>query len=355
MQPALTQQGVHNNSIRRGGVCASKQTITGGKMKLALKIFGGIVLFVAVVVAGGLTYLFTAFPKSEPAPQITIEATPERIERGRYLANHVSVCMDCHSTHDMKYYSGPIVPGTEGKGGEKFEEPGLGFVYVSNITPAALGSWTDGEILRAMIAGVNHKGEALAPMMPYALYRELSKEDAYSIVAYLRTLPPITNEIGEKKLKFPLNLIFRTIPQPADLKEEPNPADTLAYGKYLATVGGCHFCHTPQEKGQPLPGMDFAGGFEFNLPDGHMVRSANISPDENTGIGAWAREDFISRFKEYAQPAMRTIAVGESDGQTVMPWTMYAGMTEADLGAVYAYLRTAKPVQHEVERFPAKK
>jgi len=324
-------------------------------MKLALKILGGIVLLIIVLASGGLVYLFTAFPKADPAPAITIEATPERLERGRYLANHVSVCIDCHSTHDWRYFSGPVILGTEGKGGEKFEEPGMGFVYVRNITPAALGSWTDGEILRAMTAGVNNKGEAIAPMMPYAIYRELSKEDAYAIVAYLRTLPPIANEIGEAKLEFPVNLIFRTIPKPAELKEEgSNPADTLAYGKYLATVGGCHFCHTPAIKGEPVPGMDFAGGFDFTFPNGYVVRSANITPDEDTGLGAWTKDDFVSRFKEYEQPEMRTIEVGERDDQTVMPWTMYAGMTEADLGAIYAYLRTVKPLHNVVERYPEK-
>jgi mono/diheme cytochrome c family protein len=324
-------------------------------MKLTLIILGGIVLLIMVLAAGGLIYLFAAFPKADPAPAITIEATPERLERGRYLANHVSVCIDCHSTHDYKYFSAPVIPGTEGKGGEKFEEPGMGYVYVSNITPAALGSWTDGEILRAMTAGVNNKGEGLAPMMPYGIYRELSKEDAYAIVAYLRTLPPIANEIGAGEIEFPANLIFRTIPQPAELKEEgPNPADTLAYGKYLSTVGGCHFCHTPAIKGAPVPGMDFAGGFDFKFPDGRMVRSANITPDEDTGLGAWTKDDFISRFKEYEQPEMRTIEVGEGDDQTVMPWTMYAGMTEADLGAIYAYLRTVKPVHNVIERHPEK-
>lgn len=271
------------------------------------------------------------------------------------MAHHVSVCIDCHSTHDVRYFSGPVVPGTEGKGGEKFEEPGMGFVYVGNITPAALGTWTDGEILRAVTSGVNNKSEALAPMMPYSIYRELSKEDAYAIVAYLRSLPPIVNEVGEGKLEFPVYLIFRTIPEPAQLGDGPNPADTLAYGKYLATVGGCHFCHTQAIKGEPVPGMDFAGGFEFTFPDGRMIRSANITPDNDTGLGAWVKDDFISRFKEYEQPEMRAIEISEADDQTVMPWTMYAGMTEADLSAIYAYLQTVKAVRNEVERFPAKR
>jgi len=324
-------------------------------MKKVLKIVGIIVLLVAIVAIGGLIYLTTAFPKADPAPNVTIEPTPERLERGRYLANHVSVCIDCHSTHDLRYFSGPIVPGTEGKGGEKFEEPGVGFIYVSNITPSALASWTDGEIIRAITAGVNNKGEALAPMMPYGIYRELSKEDAYAIVAYLRTMPPIANEVGKGEIKFPLNLIFRTIPRPAELKEGPSPSDTLAYGKYLSTVSGCHFCHTPAIKGEPVPGMDFAGGMEFPFPNGRLVRTANITPDDSTGIGLWTKEDFIGRFKEYATPEGRRIPVGENDDQTVMPWTMYAGITEGDLASIYAYLRTVKPVSNVVDKHPEAK
>jgi len=323
-------------------------------MKLALKILGILLLVVIVVAAGGLAYLFTAYPKAGPAPDVTIEATPERLERGKYLANHVSVCIDCHSTRDWRYFAGPVMAGTEGKGGEKFEEPGVGVIYARNITPAGIGTWTDGEILHAFTAGVNNKGEALAPMMPYPIGRELSKEDAYAIVAYIRSLPAIANEVGKKELQFPLNLIFRTIPRPAELKDGPSPADTLAYGKYLSTVAGCHFCHTPAIKGEPVPGMDFAGGMEFKLPNGYTVRTANITPDEDTGLGVWTKDDFISRFKEYEQPEMRTIEVSDGDDQTVMPWTMYSGMTEADLSAIYAYLRTVKPVRNVVERFPEK-
>jgi mono/diheme cytochrome c family protein len=315
-----------------------------------LKIFGGIVLALVVIVGAGLIYFFASFPKVGAAPDISIQATPEKIERGKYLANHVTVCIDCHSDRDFDYYSGPIVPGTEGKGGMEFPDA-AGTFYPANITPAALGNWTDGEIMRAVTSGVNKNGEALFPMMPYPIYNSLAQEDVEAIVAYLRTLPAIENQVPKSKVNFPLNLIMRTIPQPYKPQPPPAAADTIAYGKYLSTIAGCHFCHTPtDDKGQPLPGMDFAGGMEFKFPWGAIARSANISPEEDTGLGAWDKAYFIERFKEYADSAGSHIPVAKDDENTVMPWTMFAGMTEEDLGAIFSFLRTVKPVKNAVEK-----
>lgn len=320
-------------------------------MKKFFKILGGIVLGLVVLLGAGLIYFFSAFPKVGRASDLKIELTPEKIARGKYLANHVSVCIDCHSTRDFNYYSGPIMPGTEGKGGAEFAEA-AGTFYPRNITPAALGNWTDGEIVRAIVSGIDKDGKALFPMMPYPIYNQLAQEDAEAIVAYLRTLPAIQNEVPKSKINFPLNLIMRTIPQPYKPRPASSPADTIAYGKYLSTVAGCQFCHTPDDgKGQPLPGMEFAGGMEFKDPLLGTMRSANITPEENTGIGAWDQAYFVGRFKEYADSTQSHIPVAKGEANTIMPWTMYAGMTEADLTSIYRYLRTVKPVSHEVEKF----
>lgn len=97
------------------------------------------------------------------------------------------------------------------------------------------------------------------------------------------------------------------------------------------------------EKGQRIAGMELAGGMEFPFPEGGLVRSANITPDRATGIGV---------FKASATPQARSERVEPGDLQTVMPWTMYGGMTEEDLGAIYTYLRTVDPVENEVEIHP---
>ena len=102
----------------------------------AVKVIGFILLGLLVVVAAAGTYVKVALPDTGAVPQIKIERTTERIKRGDYLANHVSVCMDCHSTKDESLYGGPVVGGFVA-GGEKFDQQmGLpGKFYASNITP----------------------------------------------------------------------------------------------------------------------------------------------------------------------------------------------------------------------------
>ena len=118
-----------------------------------------------------------------PPKDIVIEATPERIARGNYLANNVTGCMSCHSGTDPSYFGrGLPIKGKEGAGGFHIEGKmgpmGSMNIYTSNITPAALGNWTDGELLRAITAGVNNKGEPLFPIMPYESYHNMDEEDA---------------------------------------------------------------------------------------------------------------------------------------------------------------------------------
>ena len=107
----------------------------------------------------------------------------------------------------------------------------------------------------------------------------------------------------------------------------PDKSDTVGYGKYLTTIASCSGCHTQLDKGQPLKGMDYAGGFVFNLPAG-IVRSANITPDDETGIGKWTKEQFISYFKTFAKDSTQNIHVEPNQYNTVMPMASFSGMTD---------------------------
>lgn len=323
-------------------------------MKTVLKIVGAIVGLVILAAVAFLIYFNIKYPDVEPAPDITIERTPERLARGAYLANNVSVCIDCHSTRDWTKYSGPIVPGTEGKGGEKFPE-GIGTLVASNITPAAIGQYTDGELLRMITCGVTRDNKAVFPLMPYPMYNKLTKEDAYSIVAYIKSLKPIENKVEESTLNFPLNIIVKTIPLKSYTPSpEPDRTNSVEYGKYLTTISACEGCHTPRDdRGVDIPGMTMAGGNGFPFPGG-TVRALNITPDDETGIGKWTREDFIARFKSFMAPEAMQATLAPADFNTPMPWTMYSGMTDEDLGAIYDYLRTMKAVSNRVEKFTPK-
>lgn len=143
------------------------------------------------------SYLKFMLPDAGPAPDITIEPTEERIERGEYLANAVMVCVDCHSMRDFTKYADPVTGARFAGGGEEFtKELGApGDFYAPNLTPYNLKDWTDDEIYRAITAGVSKDGRALFPGMPYHLYGQASKEDIYAVIAYLRTLEPVENQI----------------------------------------------------------------------------------------------------------------------------------------------------------------
>jgi len=309
-----------------------------------------IVLGIAVLGTAWFFFRFTVLlPRDIPVPEITLPSSPAEIERGRYLATHVAVCMDCHSRRNWSYFSGPITPGTLGKGGEVFDEDtGLpGLIISKNITPHNLGDWSDGELFRAITGGLQNDGDALFPLMPYDAYRTMDERDVLAIIAYLRTLEPIENDVPDHRLNFPLNLIVNSIPREAELRTV-NREDPVEYGEYLSKLAGCTWCHTPINATQQLiPEQSLAGGHEFFMGR-FVVRAANISPDPDSGIGNWSLEQFIAKFREYQGQAGRTIPLGEDGFNTLMPWTMYADMTDEDLGAIYAFLMQSEPRRNGV-------
>ncbi|MCK9408310.1 MAG: cytochrome c [Bacteroidetes bacterium] len=327
-------------------------------MKKAFKIAGYVVGVIVLVAAGLVIYLSTAFPKVSPAQTMTIESTPERLERGKYLAHHVAGCIDCHSTRDWTKFAGPIIPGTEGKGGDKFDEAlaGLpGTIYAQNITPFYLKRYTDGELYRLITTGVTKDGRALFPMMPYLAFGKMDREDVRSIITYIRTLSSKDGEYPKADLNFPMNIIVNTIPSDATPMTKPDPTDALRYGEYLFTISGCGDCHTPMEKGTPISGKHLAGGFEFRSPaTGDIVRSANITQDHETGIGTWTEEVFVGRFKSYLDSSWTNKSVKAGEFNTAMPWLLFAGMEERDLKAIFRFLQTVPPVTNKIEKFTAK-
>jgi mono/diheme cytochrome c family protein len=326
-------------------------------MKTFFKVLGVLVLAVVALAAIGVSYLALHKPAQRPASAEKIEATPERVARGKYLVHHVSVCLDCHSERTFAYAL-PIKPGREGVGGFVWDKR-IGFpgtLAAANLTPdpdTGLGKWTDGEILRAIREGVDRDGNALFPIMPYGHYSHLSDDDAKAIVAYLRTIPPLKYAKPKKALDVPLNFVEKFVPKPITAPvPAPDKSSEVAYGQYLATIGACGECHTPKdEKGNPLPGMDFAGGFEMHAPDFRVV-TANITPHPSTFMGRATREEFIARFRAFASYTADTAPPAPKGKNTFMPWIAYSGMTDEDLGAIWAYLKTVKPVDHRVNPFP---
>lgn len=326
-------------------------------MKTILKYVGYVIAFVLLVIAGALSYVKLALPNVGEPEDLKLDYTTERIERGKYLANTVTVCMDCHSKRDWSKFSGPLAEGTLGMGGDVFDQSmGLpGVFYAKNITPAGIHRYTDGELFRLITTGVTKEGRAMFPLMPYPYYGRMDKEDIYSIIAYVRSIPAKENAVPDSKPDFPMNFIINTIPQKATLGTLPPKTDLLGYGAYMTNAAGCAECHTQVDKGQIIPEVMFGGGREFQFPDGSTVVSSNISTDKETGIGSWSKEVFVQRFKAYADSTYVSENVAAGEFNTVMPWTMYGQMESDDLEAIYTYLKTVAPISNTVVKFKTAK
>ena len=319
-------------------------------MKKFKKWAAYIVITLILVVVAAISYIMLALPNVGEAENIKIELTPQRIARGKYLVQ-VTSCLDCHSRGDRAKFASPVDSAFYGAGGGVFskDEGFPGTVNVPNITPYNLKNWTDGEIFRAVTTGVRKNGSAIFPIMPWPFYAKMDREDIYSIIAYIRTLKPVEADYPKSKLDFPLYIIIHTMPQKAGLTTKPDPHDTIKYGAYLVQAAACSECHSQDKQGVPIAGLEFAGGKEFGV-GGNTLRSANITPDNETGIGKWTKEQFIASFKAYSDPA-KAAKVGPNEFQTIMPRWQYAKLTEGDIASIYAYLRTLKPVNNKVVKW----
>lgn len=316
-------------------------------LKWLSRVVLGLLGAAAIVLVSSYIYFFVVLPDDLPVPELRIEKTPERVARGTYLATAVFGCAYCHSDRDWSLFGAPPKPGSIGQGGEVFgPEQGLSGMIVSpNITPYALGDWSDGEIYRAIVSGLHKDGYAFFPIMPFDVYLHLETEDVYSLIAWVRSLKPIVNDTPPRDPSLLMQFIGNIRAVPAS-PWKIDKSDPVKRGEYLAVIAGCRFCHTPaNERQQALPGMRLAGG--LGMPaNGVKVYSANITPDKETGIGNWSERDFINRFKNFAGTRVAADAVGF---QTQHAWTEYAQMSESDLADIYAYLMAQKPVRNSVD------
>jgi mono/diheme cytochrome c family protein len=254
------------------------------------------------------------------------------VERGDYLVNTIMTCQNCHTP------KGPQgdVADKAFSGGLTWDEPPF-TVTASNITQdrdTGIGKWKPDDLKKFMTSGVRPNGVHVAPLMPTGFYKILSTRDLDAIVAYLRTIKPIRNEIVPSVYRAPMH---QEVFPGAD---KPLPAsamkDKVKYGFYLATIGHCMECHTPMERGKHLFETSLgAGGMKFPGPWGESV-ARNITSSKTKGIGAWTDAEI-----------KRAITQGISkDGSKLKPpmgYGYYAKMTDADVDAIVAWLRTVPP------------
>ena len=257
------------------------------------------------------------------------------VERGRYLVEGILTCGNCHSPRGP---GGVIDAARLYAGGPQTWDTAEYTVKGSNITPdkqTGIGGWTAADVKRGLIEGKRPNGSQLSPQMPYPFYKIFTPADLDAVAAYLLQVPAVSNKVQAPVYKVPQMHV--DVPPGA---EAPLPEgamkDPVKRGFYLATIGHCMECHTPTVNGRrDLKNMLGIGGEKFEGPFGVSV-SRNITSHKTAGIGAWSDAE-----------VKRSITQGvRKDGSKLKPpmgFAWYARMTEADLGAIVAYLRTVAP------------
>lgn len=202
-------------------------------------LLGGLGLVVLILLGITFTIGWRPFigPRVRPLTDRKFEATPARMERGKYLVSGVVGCLDCHSEHDATLEGAPAKAGREGAGKLFISDSGLGDVYAANITPdkeTGIGNWTDDQIARAIREGIGSGDRALFPVMPYLNFRHLSDEDLASVVVYIRSIPPVRNAVQRSRINFPVDRLIYSAPEPlTEPVRDPDLSTPKARGEHL--------------------------------------------------------------------------------------------------------------------------
>ncbi len=276
-----------------------------------------------------------------PVPTLSVSVpsdTTMLVSRGEYIVRTVAVCGSCHAA-DAKNADGPL------SGGKEFSDWRLGTARAANLTPDAdtgLGTWSDGEIVRALRNGQRKDGRLLAPVMPYGWFHEMSDADALAVARYLKSLPPVRHEVTQStNFIFKLGKLLFLRPKPAISASAPPRRASAEYGGYLAQhVGLCADCHTPRGGLRAEPDKSRLFGGMAKPPKDFPTKPPNLTPDAATGIGNWGEEDFLRTIHTGVNPAGRSL-------KPFMPWPQLGRMTDDDLRAIYRYLRTAPPIRND--------
>ncbi|HTM26205.1 MAG TPA: hypothetical protein VL225_13495 [Vicinamibacterales bacterium] len=297
------------------------------------------VLLLATAVETQRAGTVTAAPGGRPLTDQTVARTPARVARGRYLTEGILQCFICHSDRNWKAPGAPPVRALKGAG-HVWAPEGKPWLVSPNLTPdpvTGIGRWTDDMLARAIREGVSHDGRPLAAQMWSNAFRFLNDEDLASVIVYLRALPPIRRPLPATVL--PDGMAETLAPRVKRLRNPPPPLDTrdaLGRGRYLVTIADCQGCHTAYEA-PANPGL-FGGGNHVER-GGRAAFGANITPSPS-GIPYYTEPLFIE--------AIRNGKVRARALDPIMPWIVFRNLNDDDLQAIFAVIRTLRPIDHNV-------
>jgi cytochrome c553 len=264
-------------------------------------------LLATVALVIGATYLFSErqlnAARRVPNESIAVPTDIAAVQHGQHLAGAIALCTRCHAAN----LAGAVI-----------EDDALARVVAPDITrggPVAV--FADADYARAIRDGIGPDGRPLW-LMPTDAYSRLSDTDLGSLIAYLKSLPPVPNSLPIKEIR-PLGRVlvatgrYALVLAPNVTGPAPPPDLTPEYGEYLVAIAGCTRCHGPR-----LSGAAVRGG----------PRASDLTP---AGLGGWSEADFLRAMRTGRRP----------DGSVLdaaMPWVYYAQMSDLELRAIWEYL-----------------
>jgi mono/diheme cytochrome c family protein len=245
-----------------------------------------------------------------PVEAIEIPTDQVSIERGMHLVDTVLFCKECH--------------GDDLGGRLQFNDPLTGRIAAKNLTSGTggIGSDTsDEEWVLAIRHGLDENGTPFIEMPSESFYY-ISDEDLGAIIAYVKSVAPVDNELPERRLGpfYQLSILSNPKLIPAEVIDHrsprppsPEPGATVAYGKYLATA--CRICHGPALSGGPGAG-------------------AGLNLRASGDLSKWSEAEFVTALRTGETPR------GEDLDPNLMPWERVGKLTDAEIHAIWLYLQT---------------
>jgi len=315
-------------------------------MRKILKISGIAILTIIALIGVIFIYIEQSDIPSYEVKEIEFEvkSTPESVERGKNLA--MMLCANCHMNRETRKLTGV----------KMFDAPPeFGEIYSQNITQDkkyGIGNWTDGELLYLFRTGIKKNGQYSPPYM--AKMPNMADEDINAIISFLKSDNPMviadpTPDTPTKPsflTKLLCRIAFKPLPMPTEKITLPDTNNKVELGEYLAHNLECFSCHSSDFKTNDFLNPElskgyFAGGNKPLDKEGRVMLTPNLTPDKETGIGTWSKDDFINAVK---------YGVKKGENALAYPMTPYTQLTDKEAEAIFEYLQTIPAIKNKVVR-----
>jgi mono/diheme cytochrome c family protein len=270
---------------------------------------------------------------SDEVPPPPLPSDANSLPRGMQLAEGFGSCGFCHSANGK--------PGAALSGGRPMSDV-FGDVAGPNITVArsGIGGWTEVNVRTLLRENKRPDGTYLYSYFHKGL-EWMSDSDVTAIIAYLRSLPPVENEVERREIGIigrNTTGFFTSVAAVMGYVPKISETFQVEYGEYLTnSVAGCNRCHA--RAGGTFSSDDFMAGGEEVSFDGETKVAPNITQSKDSGIGNWSQDDITTYLHTGKTPA------GRSVDARFCPVEFYQRATDGEIQAVVAYLRTVPAIE----------